>query len=183
MENKLSIKEQRVLDTLFIYPTRVFSVREIARLEKISHPTASAALKKLSRMGLAKREIKENVSGIGGDILWKANQAGEMYKLYKKIANLEHIYLSGLIEHIAGQTAPNAIVLFGSYSRGEDVEKSDIDLFVASKEKHIDLKKYESLLHRKISLTFETDLRRLRKEFVNNIINGIILYGYQEVIR
>lgn len=183
MEKKFTINDQRVIGVVLSYPTHRFTVREMSRLTKITHPTVSRSLQKLNKLGLAKRELQKNMSGIGTIIFWVANREGEKYKLYKKIANLEQLYFSALIEKIASETTPNAIILFGSYSRGEDTEESDIDLFVISKEKQINLKGYEQRLHRKINITFETDIKKLSKEFLNNIINGIILYGYLEVIK
>lgn len=183
METIFTIKEQRVLEVLVTYPSRLFSIREIARLLRISHPTVSAALRKLNRLGLAKRQLRKALSGIGGDVLWRANQEGEKYRLWKKIINLQRIYASGLVEAIATATSPDAIVLFGSYARGEDTEESDIDLFVVSSEHPIDLRRFEKTLHHKINITFESDISKLRKELLNNIINGTVIYGYLEVIR
>ncbi len=183
MENIFTKNEQKVLGIFSQYPLRVFSAREIARLIKKSHPTVSKALEKLNRLGLVSRQFQENLSGFGVNVLWKANRVGAKYRLFKKIANLQQLYACNLIEKIASETSPNAIVLFGSYSRGEDTEESDIDLFVVSKEKQLDLHKYERQLYRKINLTFESDPSRLKKEFANNLANGIVLYGFFEVIK
>ncbi|MCD6464256.1 nucleotidyltransferase domain-containing protein [Candidatus Woesearchaeota archaeon] len=73
------------------------------------------------------------------------------------------------------------IVLFGSCARGEDIETSDIDLFVQAKEKALSLTKYENLLNRKISLFFKQNFLKLSNELKNNIINGIVLKGYLKV--
>lgn len=67
--------------------------------------------------------------------------------------------------------------MFGSASKGDDLEESDIDLFVQAPEKKIKLAKYEKLLKRKISLFFEENFSRLSKELKNNILNGNILKG------
>ncbi len=183
MENKFTINEQKVIDLLFTYPTKTFSAREIARVEKITHPTVLEAMRKLSTLGLARRLIRKSISGFGGTIEWKANNEGEKFKFYKKIRNMELLYISNIIERIASETSPNAIILFGSFSRGEDIETSDIDVFVISKEKKIDVTPYEKKLKRKINITFQSDLNNLTKEFLNNIINGVIIYGYLEVFK
>jgi predicted nucleotidyltransferase len=181
MENEFTINQKKVLDILFTYPSMLFSAREIARITQLTHPTVLEALHVLLTAGLASRIIKENISGIGVTISWKAEQKGAKYTFYKKIENLKKVYTSHLIEKIAQETTPNAIILFGSYSRGEDTEKSDIDIFVLSKEHPVDLKKYEKKLHRKINLTFEENITKLNKQFLNNLINGVIIYGYLEV--
>jgi len=183
MENIFTKNEQKVMRIFVDYPTGLFTAREVARLAGMTHPTASKALLRLNKVGFLARQLEKNISGIGGHLLWKANRIGERYKLYKKALNLERIYSSGLVEKIAGETSPNAIVLFGSYGRGEDTEESDIDIFVVSKEKAIDVAKYGRQLHRKINLTFESEPARLTKEFLNNLVNGMVLYGYFEAIK
>lgn len=69
-------------------------------------------------------------------------------------------------------------MLFGSCARGEDIEASDVDLLVVSIEKEVDLKKFELVLKRKISLHFEENVSEIPKELLNNIVNGIVLFGY-----
>ncbi len=183
MENKFTIHEQKILDLIFKYPSQFYSAREIARITGLSHPTVLKALQKYNKLDITKKELQKNKSGIGGNVFWKADTSAETYKLFKKLANLRQIYYSNLIENIASETSPNVIVLFGSYSRGEDTEESDIDLFVQSKEKKLHLKEFEKKLGRKINITFEIDIHKIKKEFLNNLINGIVLYGYLEVLK
>ena len=78
-------------------------------------------------------------------------------------------------------TEPKKIILFGSSSIGEDIETSDIDIFIQAKEKKLNILKYEKLLNRSITLFFEENFSRLNKELKNNILNGIILRGYIKV--
>ena len=76
---------------------------------------------------------------------------------------------------------PNSIVLFGSYQKGEDTIKSDIDLFIESKEQNINLQEFETKLNRKIQLHFNESFEKYPKELKNNICNGIVLKGYLEI--
>ena len=71
-------------------------------------------------------------------------------------------------------------MLFGSFQRGEDVEDSDIDLFVEACKMDLDLNSYEKKLNRKIQIHFRKCFGKLPEELKNNIINGIVLYGYLE---
>ena len=73
------------------------------------------------------------------------------------------------------------IILFGSASNGDDVEGSDIDVFIQAPEKKLNLLQYEKKLNREINLLFEENFSRLSKELKNNVINGIILKGYLKV--
>ncbi|MDO8643144.1 MAG: nucleotidyltransferase domain-containing protein [Candidatus Woesearchaeota archaeon] len=181
MERKFTINEQGVLGTISAYPTRSFSAREIARLLGISHPTVLKVVRHLAQEELVIKQLKKNLSGSKPSVAWKANQQSKKYSAYKRIQNLYELHRSGVIEEIASQTAPNAIILFGSYGRGEDTEESDIDLFVVSREKQLDLRRYEKKLKRKINITFEKNPAALSKEFLNNVVNGIVMYGYFEV--
>lgn len=181
MEDKFTINQQKILELFFNYPTSLFSAREIARLTKITHPTVLSALKKFQKQGLVKEEIIKNSTKKGKSLGWKADQESSFFRELKKINNLVKIYSSNLINKIVKDTAPDVIVLFGSFNRGEDIEESDIDLFVQSSEKELDLKHYEKKLHRKINISFMEDTSKLNKEFSQNIINGIVLYGYLEV--
>ena len=183
MVNPLTTIERSVLEVFFAYPNTLFTVREVSRLRKITHPTVARCLQTLNKLKVVVGVSQKNKTGVWNNILWKANTSDERYKQRKKMFNLEQLYCSGIIEKIASDTSPNAIVLFGSYRRGEDMEESDIDLFVVSKEKKITLNGFEKKLHRKVNLTFETNPAALNKEFLNNIINGIVLYGYIEVIK
>lgn len=177
MEEKFTINEQKVMDFFLTSPSALVSARQLARKLRITHPTVLAALQKINRSGIVKREVH------GTALLWEGNTEGAKYMLFKKISNLNKIYFSNLLEEIASKTSPNAIVLFGSYSRGEDTEESDIDIFVQSREKSIELKSYEKKLKRKINITFGPALQNLSKEFLNNLINGIVVYGYLEVLK
>ena len=87
---------------------------------------------------------------------------------------------SGLIEYLEEKLFPKVIVLFGSYRKGEDMIDSDIDLFVECKKEELNLSLFEKKLKRKIQLHFKEDFNSFPKELKNNIINGIVLYGFLE---
>ena len=114
--------------------------------------------------------------------VYRANRSIELFRFYKKMDIIFRIRESGLLEFLSERCSPDSIVLFGSASRGEDVKGSDIDIFVASGEKSLDLKKYEGILKRPISLHFSRSFGRLPNELRNNIINGVILDGYLKVL-
>ena len=105
----------------------------------------------------------------------------DRFKVYKRNYTLAKIYEIGLLDLLANECAPDAVVLYGSASRGEDIESSDIDLLVIAKEKIINLEKFEKEFNRKIHIMFESSAKSLPKELLNNIINGIVVYGYIRV--
>ena len=86
----------------------------------------------------------------------------------------------GLVNYLHEKFPLNVIILFGSYSRGEDIEKSDIDIALDTKEKILELKEFEKKLNKKINIEF-IDFNKISKELRDNIINGIILSGYMQL--
>ncbi|MBU1623187.1 MAG: nucleotidyltransferase domain-containing protein, partial [Nanoarchaeota archaeon] len=84
----------------------------------------------------------------------------------------------GIVEYIQKEALPSSIILFGSGAKATFTEKSDIDIFVEAKKTKINLTKYEKKLNRKINPLFESNLNSLSKELRNNIINGVLLYGF-----
>ena len=77
------------------------------------------------------------------------------------------------------------IVLFGSYAKGEDIEDSDIDLYIETpSKKEIDLEQFEKILYRKIQIFKFNKISEVpNPHLANNIINGIILNGHLEVFK
>jgi len=113
--------------------------------------------------------------------VFKANRENEIFKILKVFNLILRIKKCGLLDYIWDNTFPNVIILFGSCAKGEDIETSDIDLFIEAKEKKLDLNRYEKALKRKISLFFKEEFSKLPKELKNNIINGLVLKGYLKV--
>jgi len=105
----------------------------------------------------------------------------ELFRIYKRNDVLLRLHESGLVDFLADKFAPDSIVLFGSASRGEDVEESDLDILLIAKEESVDLRKFENTLKRKISLQFEQKVSDIPKDLMNNVVNGIVVHGYLEV--
>ena len=153
-------------------PTKSYQIRELSRIIKLAPTSIMLYAKELKEYNLIKREK------IGVYYAYKANFDDEDFRFYKKILNLMNLRQSGVIKELDAATTPDAVVLFGSYAKGEDIESSDIDIFLLAKEKRIDLNKYEKKLNRKIQLFFFENLNKLPKELQNNILNGTILSGF-----
>jgi len=162
--------KDRILELLFDFPTRRFHVREIARILKISAPAVSKAV-----MQMEKEEFIILKKGFVYEI--QANTLNQQFKNMKRVYNLRKIYLSGLFDFLAENFSLSAIILFGSYSKGEDTEKSDIDIAIEGKERSIELKEYEKKLNRKINIEF-VNFDKISDELKDSIINGIALHGY-----
>ena len=137
-------------------------------------PSVRNHVKKLEKEGVVKREK----TGVYQSYIASKN---ELFKVYKRNDILLRLQESGLVSFLADRFVPDAMVLFGSASRGEDVEESDIDLLVMAKEKSVDVRKFQNTLKRRIALHLEQKVSDIPRDFLNNIINGIVVYGYLEV--
>lgn len=165
----------RILQEFFKFPTKRFHMREISRLTKITQPSTTKHLKSLVEDGLILREKK------GLYPTYCANRDNQEFKTYKKNDLLIELNRTELIEKLYEECLPDAIVLFGSASKGEDIEESDIDLFLLCSDKEINLETYEKQLHRKINIFFSDNFNKLSDELKNSIINGTMLKGYLKV--
>ncbi len=156
-------------------PTDSFRLREIARLTKISPPSVMNYLKEFEKKGLINKQIKRKVP------FYTASRDNPEFILYKKISIFFELNQCGLISHIWNKLSPQAIVLYGSFAKGESIENSDVDLFILGKDKNIELLDFEKKLNKKVHLLFKESLKEIPAELKNNILNGIILKGYLKV--
>lgn len=158
-------------------PKTGFQLREISRKISLAPKSVSRYLKELEKEGFV-REEKHRVNKYP---LYYANRDSDIFKLYKKIDMLISIEECGVVEHLNDKCTPDVIILFGSASRGEDIAESDVDLFLQSKQKDIDLKHFERKINRKINVFFSEHFNKLSNELKNNIANGIKLRGYLKI--
>ena len=166
MENKKTI-----LRVFFDNPIKKFHIREISRITKLNPNTALNILKILEKENLIKKVKMKHIVEVTANI-------DEKFKQEKRVDNLIKLYKSGIIDYLIKEFHPLAISVLGSYSTGEDIESSDIDIVVISKEeKELNLSKFEKVLSRKIHLIV-TEYKSISEEFYLNLINGIVLYGY-----
>jgi predicted nucleotidyltransferase len=169
---------QKVLNCFFREPTKKYSLKEISIKSKIAHTSVKMILNDLIKEKLI--ILEKEIKGKRIFPVYFANVNCDYYKKLKKINNLKELLEIELIETIEEEFMPKSIILFGSFSKGEDIEGSDIDIFVESEENEINLKKFEKKLFRKINLYFG-DLKKLNKNLKENIINGIVLEGFIEL--
>ena len=161
----------------FINPTIRLRVRQIERMLGLPLPSIIRYCKELEGEGVLK---KTEIAGIQ---TYSADRTSRKYLIEKRLSNIKLIFDSGLIDFLIRDYSNPAIVLFGSYSKGEDIEGSDIDLYIqTSSKKQIKLENFEKLLKRKIQLFVHSSLKQIgNHHLANNIINGITLNGFLEV--
>ncbi|MBI4146832.1 nucleotidyltransferase domain-containing protein [Candidatus Woesearchaeota archaeon] len=166
----------RVLQQFFDFPRKAFLIRELSRNTKLSVPSVRLHIKALRAEGLI---IKDNT---GLYPSFRAVREDSLFKLLKAQNMVLRLHQTGILSTIEKTTYPSCIVLFGSASRGEDAEESDIDLFMQAKRVNLDLRKFEKALNRKVNLLFEPDMKTISPELLNNLANGTVVYGYLKVI-
>ena len=175
-----SYNKWSVLRVFFIDPSPSgdgFQLREISRKVRLAPNSVKRYLEELEKEGL----VTKSKHRIHNYPVYHANRDNEKFSFLKKIDILISLEASGLLDYLQNECTPDAIILFGSASRGEDLKHSDIDIFLLCKERKLDLQIYEKKLKRTTSLHFASKFNTLPKELRNNILNGIILKGYIKV--
>ena len=157
----------KVAEIFFLEPTKTHYIKEISRRINLAHTSVKKHLIDLIDLGLIKEYDKEVFKG------YKAVRENPEFIFHKKIANLIFLRYSGIIDKIA-EKYPKTIILFGSYDKGEDIESSDIDLFVNSPRFKIALTEFEASLKRKMHIIFKGETTKNLMESINQ---GNILFG------
>ena len=152
--------------------------RQVARLLKVSATAVGKSIKMLEEEGLIKlaKSKTMNLTSI------EFNRNNPKAIALKRVENLKLVYESGLADFLEESFPGCAVILFGSYSLGEDIENSDIDIAViGSKEKRMELKRFDKLLERTIYIHFYENIAKINKHLRSNILNGISLTGAIEL--
>ena len=115
-----------------------FNLRGIARALKVSPTAVSNSLSELEKDELIKVEKSKTMNLF----LIEFNRDSQRAISLKRVENLRTIYESGLSDFLEDGLPGTTIILFGSYSRGDDIFSSDVDIAViGAKEKELDLEK------------------------------------------
>ncbi len=157
--------QEKILNYIYGNPTVELTVRDLAKKTKISKSTVQRYLNNLRKDGI-----------IGSDYkfldTWK-NKFKKSNFYVNKIVN------SGVIDYLSQELVASSIILFGSVWKGDSVASSDIDMFVeCARVKEVSLNKYEKILGHKIQLFTRTKITQLPKHLLNNVVNGIKLWGH-----
>ncbi|MEK6912763.1 MAG: nucleotidyltransferase domain-containing protein [Nanoarchaeota archaeon] len=173
-----NIKE-RVKEHFLKNPSSKLRVRQIERELKLPLPSVIRYCKELEKEGILKKtEISETV-------FYSADRTSKKFILEKRIFNIKEISDSGLIEYLVSEYSNPVIVIFGSYSKGEDTEESDIDIYIETpSKKEIKIDKFEKILRKEIQIFKQSNLVQIEnKHLRNSIINGFCLNNSLEVFK
>ncbi|MBI2040670.1 MAG: nucleotidyltransferase domain-containing protein [DPANN group archaeon] len=172
----------RVLEVLFRMPEAEFSLSDLAKEAGVAKPHIGSILKKFVGLNL--------ITIIKLTKIWRirANQQNWNFIRSKIVYNLNFIYQSGLVEFLSEYFKnPKAIVLFGSFRRGEDISSSDIDIAIETSEETEynviglrELSDFEKNISRRIQI-HKFNKKNVDMHVFNNIANGVVLAGFLEV--
>ncbi|MBU2638852.1 MAG: nucleotidyltransferase domain-containing protein [Nanoarchaeota archaeon] len=169
--------DYRMLKLFIEEPDAGFSIREIARRLKQNHATVLNHITPFVKLEL----VTINKTTLYPT--YRANTENKHYLFYKKNEIVFQISQSGLIQYVWEKALPSCIILYGSCAKGDYRKGSDIDLFVEAHEAKLDLAKFEKSLGREIHVIFEPEIGNLASPLQNNVLNGIILYGFVKLDR
>lgn len=171
---KLTNLQQEILRLLFVKAGISLNQRQIAKYLGVSPPAVMKALPLLEKENQVK--IKQDKESKRWAI--ELNRENHFVMQLKRADNLKMVYESRLVDFLEKKFAGGTIILFGSYSRGDDVINSDIDVaIIGRKDKIIDLTYYEKILERKININFYNSFKNIHKSLKENLCNGILLVG------
>jgi len=114
--------KKKIKEYFFLNPTVRLRVRQIERELKLPLPSIIRYTKELEQENVLKKTEISNIR------LYSANRTSKNYKLQKTLFNIEQ--LQNLTDFLIKDYQNPTIVVFGSYSKGEDIETSDIDLYL-----------------------------------------------------
>ncbi len=174
--------KNKIIEVLFRYPEKEFSLSDLAKEAGVSKANIGGILDEFQEAELIHIEKLSKIWRI------KANQTNWLYIRSKIVYNLNFVYRSGLVEFLIDFFKnPKAIVLFGSFRKGEDLSNSDIDIAIESsevKEYQItgfrELSEFEKIIGKRIQIHL-FNREDIDISVFNNIANGILLWGFLEV--
>lgn len=165
------------LDIFFEDTTRQVSIREFARIKKISPATAGKILREYKKNGIVCENRDRNY------IFFRANSS------LQKFTWLSRIYWINKLEEILDEIDKfynfPTIFLFGSINKGENNLKSDIDLFIITnkKEEFIIPSKIKNKIKREIQIFTAGNKDEVKnKNLLKNMLNGTKIRGEIEWI-
>ena len=173
-KQKLTKLQNEILRLLFVKTGKPLNALRIAQILVVSQPAVSKALPELEKLGFVK--IMKNKES--GRFSIELNRDNHKVIWLKKVDNLKQLYESDFVQGLYDNFPGATVILFGSFSSGEDTINSDIDIaIIGVKKKNFDLSDFEKVLEREININYYGSWKLIHKNLKDNILNGIILKG------
>lgn len=167
MFQKFSKTDWKTLDIFLDNPYSEYHLRDIARIANISSSSAKRALDNLEKSGLVNEKTKANLR------IFSANTSEILFKQLKIAKNVD--FTKGLVQKLKPAIA---VILFGSFAKGENYEDSDIDIVIISNKrfKITEYKGFTAQLHNFTPAEW-AKAKQNNKAFVKEVLEGITLHG------
>ncbi len=177
-KQKLTVLQQNILRLLFVKAMLQLNQRQIANYLNVTSPAVTKALPYLEKEEFIKISKDKDSKRLSIEL----NRNNPNVIQLKRVDNLSLIYETKFADYLEKEFIGGTIILFGSYSRGEDNFNSDIDIaIIGRKEKNLDLVKFEKMFERKINVNFYSSFKEIHNDLKESILNGILLLGSVEL--
>jgi predicted nucleotidyltransferase len=172
----INTNAQKILWFLIQHPGKEYLEKEIQKATKISKAGVNFALKNLLRAKSAQRQKRGKIA------FYTVNYTHPVIKQLKVLKNI--LEVNSILEKLKPKS--EKVILYGSCSRGEDTEKSDLDLFiVTNSEEEISnlINKWRS--ERKFQVVIRSPLKYVEMQsdeptFYREVHQGIVLWEKRE---
>jgi predicted nucleotidyltransferase len=172
------ITQLRVLELFLQNPFEGFYLRESARLLDMDPMTVKRSLDLLFTDGLLEKYEEKN------RILYRIDLDNQAARYQKISYNLAWLKEKGVVEYINNMgEAVTAIIMFGSFARGENDGNSDLDLLMISLGKNDLSQEIGQILDHEVNLMnftpaqWSEQAKKNRAFYTDVITEGIALFG------
>lgn len=173
IQTKMESKEEQVLEP-FLNSSKHWHFDELLEKANISRSQLVQWLKKFQKEGIIKR-----VKPKGKMPYYVHNYNNLSFRNKKRLFALKKLTNSGLLDHLYNLEGANVVILFGSFSRSDWYDNSDIDIFIYGNDDEFKQGEYELKLDREIQVhnaKNKKDLKRMYK-MLPYIISGDFIKG------
>jgi predicted nucleotidyltransferase len=166
-------KEEDVLK-LFYNSGKHWHFEELLKVAGISRRQLTNWLKRFE-----KEELIIKVKEKGRHPFYTHNFHNVRFQNRKRIYALEMLTRSGFFDHLSSLKGAKVVILFGSFSRADWYEDSDIDIFIYGDDSLFEKGKYERLLLKDIQVFNSKDNKGLQRydQMLPAIISGNFIKG------
>ncbi|MGV8162584.1 MAG: nucleotidyltransferase domain-containing protein [Candidatus Nanoarchaeia archaeon] len=168
-------KEHEVLKIFYNNPTKHWHFSMIKKEVKLPDNKISRWLKIFEKQNLIKKIKEKNKAPY-----YLGNYESAEYQNSKKIFALKMFYDSGFLNHLTSLEGAKTVILFGSFSRWDWHNESDIDLFIYGDDSKLKKYEYEKILKREIQIfncKNSDELQKFNVNLMHSIIKGLKLKG------
>jgi len=155
-----------------------FNARGLAVPLGVSQPAVAKALPLLEKQGFIRVSKDRKSKRLSIEL----NRENPIVVGMKRADNIRQLYESGLAEFLKESFPGSTVIIFGSFAKGEDTGKSDIDVaIIGAKPKAVDLSEFEKKFMKEIRIDFYKSFKEINAELRNNILGGLLLSGWIEL--